>query len=79
MYIYVCIVPYKIFSSFIRNRLQAFLDNNNYHNNNIQKGFCPRPRWGSGAYGVTGLNDERCKKISPGVLRSPVGLAKCLR
>src|SRR5437867_9330106 len=32
-------VPYKIFSSFIRNRLQAFLDNNKYHNNNIQKGF----------------------------------------
>src|SRR6267154_1441044 len=32
-------VPCKIFSSFIRNRLQAFLDNNNYHNNNIQKGF----------------------------------------
>ena len=32
-------VPYKIFSSFIRNRLQAFLDSNNYHNNNIQKGF----------------------------------------
>ena len=32
-------VPYKIFSSFIRNRLQTFLDNNNYHNNNIQKGF----------------------------------------
>src|SRR3989441_2710859 len=32
-------VPYKIFSSFIRNRLHAFLDNNKYHNNNIQKGF----------------------------------------
>jgi len=32
-------VPYKIFSSFIRNRLQAFLDANSYHNNNIQKGF----------------------------------------
>src|SRR6267154_5374036 len=31
-------VPYKIFSSFVRNRLQSFLDNNNYHNNNIQKG-----------------------------------------
>ncbi len=32
-------VPYKIYSSFIRNRLQAFLDVNKYHNNNIQKGF----------------------------------------
>ena len=32
-------VPYKIFSSFVRNRLQSFLDNNTYHNNNIQKGF----------------------------------------
>ncbi len=32
-------VPYKIFSSFIRNRLQAYLDKNSYHNNNIQKGF----------------------------------------
>ena len=32
-------VPYKIFSSFVRNRLQSFLDNNKYHNNNIQKGF----------------------------------------
>jgi len=32
-------VPYKIFSSFIRNRLQTFLDVNKYHNNNIQKGF----------------------------------------
>src|SRR6267154_3954259 len=32
-------VPYKIFSSFIRNRLQALLDNSNYHNNNIHKGF----------------------------------------
>ncbi len=32
-------VPYKIFSSFIRNRLQAFLDINKYHNNAIQKGF----------------------------------------
>src|SRR6266516_1200907 len=32
-------VPYKIFSSFIRNRLQAYLDKNKYHNNNIQKGF----------------------------------------
>src|SRR6266516_4624057 len=32
-------VPYKNFSSFIRNRLQAYLDNNNYHNNNIQKDF----------------------------------------
>jgi len=32
-------VPYKIFSAFIRNRLQTFLDVNKYHNNNIQKGF----------------------------------------
>ena len=32
-------VPYKIFSSFIRNRLQSFLDRNHYHNNDIQKGF----------------------------------------
>ena len=32
-------VPYKIYSSFIRNRLQAFLDKDNYHNNDIQKGF----------------------------------------
>src|SRR6267154_868265 len=32
-------VPYKIYSSFIRNRLQAFLDKNNYHNSSIQKGF----------------------------------------
>ena len=32
-------VPYKIFSSFVRNRLQAYLDSNKYHNNNIQKGF----------------------------------------
>src|SRR6267154_1945203 len=32
-------VPYKIFSAFIRNRLQTFRDVNNYHNNNIQKGF----------------------------------------
>jgi len=32
-------VPYKIYSSFIRNRLQTFLDVNKYHNNNIQKGF----------------------------------------
>ena len=32
-------VPYKIYSAFIRNRLQSFLYNNEYHNNNIQKGF----------------------------------------
>ena len=32
-------VPYKIYSAFIRNRLQLFLDQNKYHNNRIQKGF----------------------------------------
>jgi len=32
-------VPYKIFASFIRNRLQSFLDANKYHNSRIQKGF----------------------------------------
>jgi len=32
-------VAYKIFSSFIRNRLQKFLDNNKFHNSSIQKGF----------------------------------------
>jgi len=31
--------PYKIYSVFLRNRLQAFLDSNNYHNNQTQKGF----------------------------------------
>jgi hypothetical protein len=31
--------PYKIYSAFIRNRLQAFLDQNNFHNNSVQKGF----------------------------------------
>src|SRR5206468_7966420 len=30
---------YKKISAFARNRLQKFLDCNNYHNNNIQKGF----------------------------------------